>query len=103
MIGATGAAWTWSGNSRENRLTPFSNDAVSEFSGEAVYLRDAMHEVVNMMGEQEQAVGGINTSVNGLFELSAETSKQTEMLHGLSAKLNEAAADLGHIVDKFKL
>jgi methyl-accepting chemotaxis protein len=70
---------------------------------QAVYLRDAMHEVVNMMGEQEQAVGGINTSVNGLFELSAETSKQTEMLHSLSAKLNEAAADLGHIVDKFKL
>jgi cyclic beta-1,2-glucan synthetase len=40
VVGATGAAWTWAGNSRENRLTPFSNDAVSEFSGEAVYLRD---------------------------------------------------------------
>ncbi|MCA9319914.1 MAG: hypothetical protein KDB53_04225 [Planctomycetes bacterium] len=40
VIGATGAAWTWSGNSRENRLTPFGNDPVSEFSGEAVYLRD---------------------------------------------------------------
>src|SRR5439155_23759543 len=40
ILGATGAAWTWSGNSRENRLTPFGNDPVSEFSGEAVYLRD---------------------------------------------------------------
>jgi cyclic beta-1,2-glucan synthetase len=40
VVGATGAAWTWAGNSRENRLTPFSNDPVSEFSGEAVYLRD---------------------------------------------------------------
>ncbi|MFI5372808.1 MAG: GH36-type glycosyl hydrolase domain-containing protein, partial [Candidatus Eisenbacteria bacterium] len=40
VIGATGAAWTWCGNSRENRLTPFGNDPVSEFSGEAVYLRD---------------------------------------------------------------
>jgi cyclic beta-1,2-glucan synthetase len=40
LIGATGAAWTWSGNSRENRLTPFGNDPVAEFSGEAVYLRD---------------------------------------------------------------
>ncbi len=40
VVGATGAAWTWSGNSRENRLTPFGNDTVSEFSGEAVYLRD---------------------------------------------------------------
>ncbi len=40
VVGATGAAWTWSGNSRENRLTPFANDPVSEFSGEAIYLRD---------------------------------------------------------------
>ena len=70
---------------------------------QAVYLRDVMHQVVRMMGEQEQAVGGINKSVNGLFDLSAETSKQTEILHSLSASLNEAAADLGQIVDKFKL
>ncbi len=40
VVGATGAAWTWAGNSRENRITPFGNDSVSEFSGEAVYLRD---------------------------------------------------------------
>jgi len=40
VIGATGAAWTWSGNSRENRLTSFGNDAVGEFSGEALYWRD---------------------------------------------------------------
>lgn len=40
VVGATGAAWTWSGNSRENRLTPFGNDPVGEWSGEAIYLRD---------------------------------------------------------------
>ena len=40
VVGATGASWTWAGNSRENRLTPFGNDPVSEFSGEALYLRD---------------------------------------------------------------
>jgi cyclic beta-1,2-glucan synthetase len=40
VVGATGAAWTWAGNSRENRLTPFGNDPVSEFTGEAIYLRD---------------------------------------------------------------
>jgi cyclic beta-1,2-glucan synthetase len=40
VVGATGAAWTWAENSRENRLTPFGNDPVSEFSGEAIYLRD---------------------------------------------------------------
>src|SRR5439155_20731 len=40
LVGATGAAWTWCDNSRENRLTPFANDPVGEFSGEALYLRD---------------------------------------------------------------
>jgi cellobiose phosphorylase len=40
VLGATGAAWTWAANSRENRLTPFGNDPVSEFGGEALYLRD---------------------------------------------------------------
>jgi len=40
VVGATGASWTWGENSRENRLTPFGNDPVSEFSGEALYLRD---------------------------------------------------------------
>ena len=40
VVGATGAAWTWASNSRENLLTPFANDPVSEWSGEANYLRD---------------------------------------------------------------
>jgi cellobiose phosphorylase len=40
LVGATGAAWTWAENSRENRLTAFGNDPVSEFTGEALFLRD---------------------------------------------------------------
>ena len=39
-VSAEGAAYTWSGNSRENKLTPWSNDPVSNESGEAVYLTD---------------------------------------------------------------
>jgi len=46
VVGATGAAWTWAGNSRENRLTPFGNDPVGEFGGEALYLRDEDLRVV---------------------------------------------------------
>jgi cellobiose phosphorylase len=46
VLGANGSAWTWAGNSRENRLTPFGNDPVSEFSGEALYLRDDAAGVV---------------------------------------------------------
>jgi cyclic beta-1,2-glucan synthetase len=35
-----GLGYTWSLNSRENRLTPWSNDPVGDPPGEALYLRD---------------------------------------------------------------
>ncbi|MBN8538095.1 MAG: hypothetical protein J0M15_13660 [Deltaproteobacteria bacterium] len=40
LISESGAGYTWSVNSRENRLTPWSNDPVSDPAGEAIYLRD---------------------------------------------------------------
>jgi len=36
----SGGGYTWSENSRENRLTPWSNDPVSDRAGEVIYLRD---------------------------------------------------------------
>ena len=36
----SGAGYTWAGNSRENQLTPWSNDPVSDPVGEAFYLLD---------------------------------------------------------------
>ncbi len=35
-----GGGYTWSVNSRENRLTPWSNDPITDPPGEAIYLRD---------------------------------------------------------------
>lgn len=40
QVTESGAGYTWSINSRENRLTPWSNDAVSDPPGEIIYLRD---------------------------------------------------------------
>jgi cyclic beta-1,2-glucan synthetase len=40
QVTETGAGFTWSVNSRENRLTPWSNDAISDPPGEVIYLRD---------------------------------------------------------------
>ncbi|MBA2502218.1 MAG: hypothetical protein H0V27_04975 [Pyrinomonadaceae bacterium] len=40
LVTETGGGYTWSVNSRENRLTPWSNDAVSDSPGEIIYLRD---------------------------------------------------------------
>jgi cyclic beta-1,2-glucan synthetase len=36
----SGTGFTWSGNSHDNRLTPWSNDPVRDPAGEAVFIRD---------------------------------------------------------------
>ena len=41
LVAAEGGGYTWGGNSRENQVTPWSNDPVTNRSGEAFYLRDA--------------------------------------------------------------
>jgi cyclic beta-1,2-glucan synthetase len=40
LVSDSGAGYTWSRNSREHRLTPWSNDPVLDPHGEALYLRD---------------------------------------------------------------
>ena len=40
QTGTEGGGYTWSVNSRENQITPWSNDPVGDRGGEAFYLRD---------------------------------------------------------------
>ncbi|GAA0541340.1 glucoamylase family protein [Rhizomicrobium palustre] len=40
QVSTEGTGYTWCGNSRENQLTPWSNDPVSDRPGEVLYLRD---------------------------------------------------------------
>ncbi len=40
QISESGAGFTWSVNSRENKLTPWSNDPVSDGASEAIYILD---------------------------------------------------------------
>ena len=40
QVSETGSGFTWAVNSRENRLTPWSNDPVSDPPGEVIYLSD---------------------------------------------------------------
>jgi cyclic beta-1,2-glucan glucanotransferase len=40
QVSESGVGYTWSQNSRENQLTPWSNDPVSDPPGEALYIRD---------------------------------------------------------------
>ncbi|MCM2315565.1 MAG: carbohydrate-binding protein, partial [Thermoanaerobaculia bacterium] len=40
IVTTSGSAHTWSENSRENRLTPFANDPVTDTTTEAIFVRD---------------------------------------------------------------
>jgi N,N'-diacetylchitobiose phosphorylase len=40
IVTESGATYTWAANSRENRITPWYNDPVSDPHGEALYVRD---------------------------------------------------------------
>jgi len=46
QVSESGAGYTWSVNSRENKLTPWTNDPVSDTPGEAFYVRDLDSGVV---------------------------------------------------------
>ena len=91
LITESGAGYTWSGNSRENRLTSWSNDPVSDPVVEAIYIRDSdsgafwnptplpcssddNYSVVHRLGASE-----FSTQVQGIYSQltvsGAETSK----------------------------
>ncbi|HWT26973.1 MAG TPA: glycosyl transferase, partial [Mobilitalea sp.] len=40
FVSETGAGFTWANNSRENKITPWSNDPVSDRASEAIYIFD---------------------------------------------------------------
>jgi len=40
VVTTSGASFSWAGNSREHRLTPFAGDPVTDPTAEAVFLRD---------------------------------------------------------------
>lgn len=40
QVSESGSGYTWAENSRENQITPWSNDPVSDPSGEVFYIRD---------------------------------------------------------------
>src|SRR5665647_1652752 len=40
MVSESGSGYTWCENSRENKLTPWTNDAVSDSPGEVLYIGD---------------------------------------------------------------
>jgi cyclic beta-1,2-glucan synthetase len=46
IVSESGQGYTWSINSRENRISPWSNDSVSDPVSEAIYIRDEESGVI---------------------------------------------------------
>ena len=62
-----------------------------------------MKNVVKAIDEQKFTIQGINQSVNGLLDLSEETTQQADLLNELSQALNSRSVDLNKVVDRFQL
>ena len=65
QVAAEGSGFTWAENSRENQLTPWSNDPVADPSGEAIYLRDDATGAVWSPTAQPINDGGIYVARHG--------------------------------------
>lgn len=61
VISESGLAYTWNENAHEFRLSPWSNDPVSDSRGEAFYIRD--EERGNFWSPTPQPCGGVNPYV----------------------------------------
>ncbi len=86
VITASGSAHTWSENSRENRLTPFANDPVTDPTGEALFVRD------DETGQTWSPTPGpmARTGASGRFVIrhSAGLTRFSRVAHGLRHDLD---------------
>ena len=86
VVTSSGAAYTWSENSRENRLTPFANDPVTDPTGEALLVRD------DETGEAWAPTPGpmTRTGTSGRFVIrhSAGLTRFGHVTHGIRQSLD---------------
>ena len=65
QVSAEGSSYTWANNSRENQLTPWCNDPVSDTSGEMLYVRDENSmQVFTATANGSHALANSNTTHN---------------------------------------
>ena len=86
VLSASGGATTWSENSRENRLTPFANDPVSDPSGEAIYIRD--DDTANAWSPTPGPMVRTPKSGRFLIRHSAGVTRFSRSTHGIHHQLD---------------
>ncbi len=86
VITESGAAHTWSGNSRENRLTPFANDPVSDPTGEALLIRD--EDTGESWSPTPGPLAGGSTSGRCVVRHTAGLTRFSRAAHGIGHELD---------------
>jgi len=80
-----GAGYTWSINSRENQITPWSNDPVSDRPGEVIYVRD--EDTGELWGPTALPIR--RTSGRTRFGTARATAFFEHTSHGVSLELEQ--------------
>ena len=74
IISESGGGYVWSENSRQNKLTPWSNDVVSDMPGEMVFFRDEVNgEVWTPMASADVVRHGLGYTEFNHVKLGIET------------------------------
>jgi cyclic beta-1,2-glucan synthetase len=86
VVTASGSAYTWAVNSRENRLTPFANDPVTDPTSEALFVRDEASGVCWSPTPGPMRRTGPEARV--VIRHSAGVTRFTRVAHGLRHELS---------------
>ncbi|QRY77746.1 glycosyl transferase [Pseudomonas sp. PDNC002] len=82
QVSAEGSGYTWAGNSRDNQLSPWSNDPVIDPAGEVFYLRDEDSLALWSVTAQPIRDGGVYRAAHGFGY-----SRFNHSAHGIEAQL----------------
>ncbi len=85
IITTSGSAHTWSGDSRENRLTPFANDPVTDPTAEAIFVRD--EESGALWGATPAPLRRTRRSPRWLVRHAAGVTRFSRAAHGIEQEM----------------
>jgi cyclic beta-1,2-glucan synthetase len=86
MVTASGSAYTWAQNSRENRLTPSANDPITDPTAEALFIRD--DETGEAWSPTAAPMRRTAASGNLVIRHSAGVTRFSRVAHGLRQDLD---------------
>ncbi|MBP1605037.1 MAG: glycosyltransferase 36, partial [Acidobacteria bacterium] len=86
VVTSSGASFTWSENSRENRLTPFANDPITDTTAEALFVRD--DETGEVWGPTPGPIARTSASGRCVIRHSAGLTRFGRVTHGIRQTLD---------------